>query len=162
MINISNEQSAQKMVEAISAIYNQFGDKPFTRAQYNNFRNTRPTQSKHSRKGRMICTSTQPTLQTLVDAKIIIVVDAERFEKAYLSDSWGDREWIEAAELREARKVISGLSGTLGSLLTEQLDNNIETIDCQRYYYKLRFNNLGDYVRSEMPWITKLLIGGAF
>lgn len=162
MINISNEQSAQKMVEAISAIHNQFGDKPFTRAQYESFRDTCPTQSRYTRRGRKICTSTQPTLQTLVDAKIIIVVDAERFEKAYLSDSWGDREWIDAAELREARKVISGLSDTLGSLLNEQLDNNIETIDCQRYYYKLRFNNLGDYIRSEMPWITKLLIGGAF
>lgn len=163
MFNITNETNAQSIINAIAAIENEFGNHSFTRAQYERFRDTCPTVEKHNRWGRRYIRSVQPALKTLVDANIIVVIDVEKFERVYVEDAWGDKELIPSADYRQIENVLRNLSSnSLGEKLLDQLHDNVESIDCKRYFYKLNYHNLGDYIRAEMPWITKALIGGAF
>lgn len=164
MLNINSASNAQSIINAIAAIENEFGNRSFTRAQYESFRDTCPTVEKyHRRHGRYYTQSAQPALQTLVDAKVIIVIDVEEFERVYVEDKWGDKEFIPSADYKQIENVLRDLSSnSLGEMLLDQLHDNVESIDCKRYFYKLNYHNLGDYIRAEMPWITKALIGGAF
>ena len=163
MLNITNETNAQLMAQAIAAIDQQFNNRPFTRAEYDKFRDTCPTHTVYGRWGRSRERSVQPTLQTLVDAKIVLVVDVEEFEKYFIQDSWGDKEWVASWEYDEIKDLLRrASSSTLCNMLEAELDSNIESFECKRYFYKLNYRNLGDYIRAEMPWIAKMLIGGAF
>ena len=160
MLNINSASNAQSIINAIAAIENEFGNRSFTRAQYESFRNTCPTVEKYNRR---YAQSAQPALQTLVDAKIVIVIDTEEFERVYVKDRWGDKEFIPTAEYKQVENILRDLStNSLGEMLLDQLHDNVESIDCKRYFYKLNYHNLGDYIRAEMPWITKALIGGSF
>jgi hypothetical protein len=163
MLNINSASNAQSIINAIAAIENEFGNRSFTRAQYESFRDTCPTVEKYNRRGRRYTQSVQPALQTLVDAKIIIVIDVEEFERVYVEDKWGDKEFIPSADYKQVENILRDLSSnSLGEMLLDELHANVDSIDCKRYFYKLNYRNLGDYIRAEMPWITKALIGGAF
>ena len=163
MFNITSASSAQSIINAIAAIENEFGNRSFTRAQYESFRDTCPTVEKYNRWGRRYIRSVQPALKTLVDANIIVVIDVEKFERVYVEDAWGDKELIPSADYRQIENVLRNLSSnSLGEKLLDKLHDNVESIDCKRYFYKLNYHNFGDYIRAEMPWITKALISGAF
>jgi hypothetical protein len=102
-------------------------------------------------------------LQTLVDAKIVLVVDVEEFEKHFIEDNWGDKEWIASWEYDEMKDLLcKASSSALSNLLEAELDDKLQSFECKRYFYKLNYRSLGDYIRAEMPWIAKMLIGGAF
>ena len=163
MLNITNETNAQMMAQAITAIEKEFNNRPFTRAEYDQFRDSCPTHTVYGRWGRSRERSVQPTLQTLVDAKIVLVVDVEEFEKHYIEDGWNNKKCIASWEYDEMKDLLcKASSSTLSNLLAAELDNKIQSFECQRYFYKLNYHNLGDYIRAEMPWIAKMLIGGAF
>ena len=164
MLNINSASNAQSIINAIAAIEKEFGNRSFTRAQYESFRDTCPTVEVYSnRRGRYRTQSAQPALQTLVDAKVIIVIDVEEFDRTYIEDRWGDKEFIPTADYKEMVSMLENFpSDTLGEMLLENLNDSVDCIECKRYFYKLNYHNLGDYIRAEMPWITKALIGGAF
>ncbi len=160
---LSNEKDDQLMDKSIAAVDKKFSNRPFTRSEYDKFRDALPTHTVYGRWGRRHERSVQPTLQTLVDANIVLIVDVEEFKKYYIEDGWNEKKWIAAWEYEEIKDLLyRASSSTLSNMLESELNDKIESFECKRYFYKLNYHNLGDYIRAEMPWITKLLIDGVF
>lgn len=153
-INIGNQEMVQRYINTIAEIQKHFGKRPFTRSQYEKIRNA----YYNAKRGMDDLIS----LSALRSTGMIMVVDAESFEKAFLKDRWGCREEIDSKEYAELMKVLDSLKSELGDVIKDELENKVETIDCERYFYALQYTNLGDYMMKEMPWMVEELKKGNF
>lgn len=153
-INIGNEESVKRYVNTIAEIQKQFGKRPFTRGQYEKIRNAYYA-AKHGRDDLI-------SLSSLRSTGMVMVVDAESFEKAFLKDRWGCREEIDSKEYAELMKVLDSLKSELGEVMKSELEDKVETIDCERFFYTLQYTNLGSYMMAEMPWMVVELKKGNF
>ena len=152
-INIGNEEMVKRYINTIAEIQKHFGKRPFTASQYEKIRlayyNPR-------------CRDGLITLSALRSTGMVMVVDAESFEKAFLKDRWGCREEIDSKEYAELMKVLDSLKSELGDVMKSELENKVETVDCERFFYTLQYTNLGDYMMKEMPWMVEELKKGNF
>lgn len=159
MINISNRDHAMMVAKAIERLSDAFGHTRFTSAQYNDIR------EKYSHPSRYGNRTVQeiPTIRSLVEAKVIAVVDEEQFSKPYVCDRWGEKEFIKEADLENAEKAINSIKNVLlSSIIEEALEDNVDSLDCTRYYYKLNYHSLSDYINEQMSWVVDLVNNEAF
>lgn len=153
-INIGNEESVKRYVNTIAEIQKRFGKRPFTASQYEELRST--YYHPRYRDGLI-------SLSALRSTGMVIVVDAEKFEKAFLKNRWGYREEeVDSKEYAELMKVLDSLKSGLGDVVKSELENKVETFDCERYFYALQYTNLGSYMMAEMPWMVEELKKGNF
>lgn len=149
-INLGNQKSVQRYINTIAEIQKQFGKRPFTRGQYEKIHN-----AKHGRDDLI-------SLSALRSTGIVMVVDAEVFEKAFLKDLWGCREEIDSKEYAELTRILDSLKSGLGEAMKNVLEDKVETVDCERFFYVLQYTNLGDYMMTEMPWVVAEFKKGNF
>ena len=104
------------------------------------------------------------SFNSLVDAGLLEVVDVDHFAKKYFQDSrWGDKEWLSAEDCKAIEELIQNLSNyNLAESIERTLNDKINSIDCKRFHYRLKYNSVGDYIRGEMPWVVRALEGGVF
>lgn len=154
-INIGNEEMVKRYINTIAEIQKRFGKRPFTASQYEEIRST----YYNAKRGMDDLIS----LSALRSTGIVIVVDAEKFEKAFLKNRWGYREEeVDSKEYAELMKVLDSLKSGLGDVVKSELENKVETFDCERYFYSLQYTNLGSYMMAEMPWMVEELKKGNF
>lgn len=162
MLNLRNRENAMNMAKAIETVYNYFGTKIFTNAQYNSMRDDCASVQKWDRRTRKnYYQSVQPTLQTLVNANVIFVAKVENYKKAYFETHWGEREWIPADEYSEAMELfVKNDDNVVINTMREKMEEEIQCMDCVRHYYKLKYYSLKEYIEAEMPWLVVILSNG--
>lgn len=154
-INIGNEEMVKRYNYTIAEIQKQFGKRLFTNGQYEKIRS-----AYYVTKSGM---EDLISLSALRSTGMIIVVDAEKFEKVFLKNGWiCDREEVDSKEYAMLMDALDSLNSELGNVMRSELENKVEAIDCERYFYALQYNTLGDYIRAEMPWVVKELEKGNF
>lgn len=156
MLNISNPEAAARYDKYIKALHEEFGSRLFTRKEFDAWR-----ENLTYHVGRY-CRFKVPCLDTFLTSHIIHVENKENFSRAYVTDRWRDREFINAAELKKLREFIENCaSETLAEYLTETLDDNVQEMDCVRHYYKIDCTCLADYLRQQQSFLVDL-VGGTF
>ena len=156
MLNISNPEAAARYDRYIKALYEEFGSRLFTRKEFDEWRKKLIPSIRNYHRHRVPC------LETFLDSHIIHVENKENFSRAYVTDRWYDREFINTAELKKLREFIENCtSETLSEYLTEALDDNVHEMDCVRHYYKIDCTCLADYLRQQQSFLVDL-VGGTF
>lgn len=156
MLNISNPEAAARYDKYIKALYEEFGSRLFTRKEFETWRENLARHVGRRYNLRIPC------LDTFLTSHIIHVENKENFSRAYVTDRWYDKEFINTAELKKLRELIENCtSETLAKYLTEALDDNVNEMECVRHYYKIDCTCLADYLRQQQSFLVDL-VGGTF
>ena len=156
MLNISNPETAARYDKYIKALHEEFGSRLFTRKEFEVWRENLIRHVGGYRRLKVPC------LDTFLTSHIIHVENKENFSRAYVTDRWYDKEFINTAELKKLREFIENCaSETLSQYLTEALDDNVHEMDCIRHYYKIDCTCLADYLRQQQSFLVDL-VGGTF
>ena len=104
------------------------------------------------------------TFDSLVNAGFLEVVDVDHFAKKYFQNGrWGDKEWLSPEDCEAIEDFINNLSNPeLASAVEGAINGCVDSIECKRFFYRLKYNNIGEYIRGKMPWIVRALEGGVF
>lgn len=101
---------------------------------------------------------------SLVNAGLLEVVDVDHFVKKYFQDSrYGDKQWLSAEDCEAIEELIHNLSNyNLSDAIEKAIYDKVDSIDCKRFHYRLKYDSIGDYIRGKMPWVVRALEGGVF
>ena len=101
---------------------------------------------------------------SLVNAGLLEVVDVDHFAKKYFqNDRWDDKKWLSSEDCEAIDELIHNLSSyDLSDAVEKAIYDKVNSIDCKRFHYRLKYNSVGDYIRGEMPWVVRALEGGVF
>ena len=125
MINISNPADATRYDKYIKALHDEFGSRLFTRKEFEEWRMKFAVRTPYGK-----YRSKTPCLETFLNSHIIHVENKENFSRAYVTDRWYDKEFINTAELKKLREMIENCaSETLAQYLNEALDDNVNEMD---------------------------------
>ncbi len=104
------------------------------------------------------------SFNSLVNAGLLEVVDVDHFVKKYFQNGrWGDKQWLSSEDCEAIEELIHNLSNCdLANAVEGAINGCVDSIDCKRFHYRLKYNSVGDYIRGEMPWVVRALEGGVF
>lgn len=157
MINISNPADATRYDKYIKALHDEFGSRLFTRKEFEEWRMKFAVRTPYGK-----YRSKTPCLETFLNSHIIHVENKENFSRAYVTDRWNDKEFINTVELKKLREAIKGCANEiLVEYLSEVIEDNVQEMDCVRHYYKIDCTCLADYLRQQQSFLVDL-VGGTF